>query len=142
MVLTTGFGNHFAQAVLDAWLGGTALTIPGTWYAALLTSNPTDDDGTGLVEAAGGVYARVAIVNNGTNFPASSIVSHVATKSVAVAIDWGTATANLGSIVGVALFDASSGGNLGPWGPLSAPKTINIGDAFKVSAGNGTFLQA
>jgi hypothetical protein len=142
MSIATGKGNHFAQATLDAWLGGTALTIPATWYAALLTTNPSDDDATAEVEVSGGSYARIAITNNATNFPASTIVAHVATKTNGTAIDWGTASANWGTIVGVALYDASTGGNLGYWGPLSASKTVNLGDSFKVNASSGIFQES
>jgi hypothetical protein len=140
--ITTGFGNTFCQRVLDAMMGAGAnptITIPATWYAALFTTDPTDDDGTSLVEVTGGSYARVAVTNNSTNFPNSTIVSHVATKTTGAAIDWGTATANWGTIVGVGLYDASTSGNLGPWGPLSSSKTVNNGDGFKVTSGNGTF---
>lgn len=143
MSLTTGKGNHFAQATLDCWLGATSPTIPSTWYGALFTTDPTDDDGTSLVEVSGSAYARLSVTNNSTNFPNSTIVSHVATKTTGTTQDWGSASGGAwGTIVGIGYYDASSTGNLGYWGPLSSAKTINNGDGFKVLSGNGTFTES
>ena len=129
-----GLGNHFGQQILDLLLGDQSFTPPGTWYAALMTANPTDAGGG--TEVSGGSYARIAVTNNTANFPSAS---SSAVMNTGTTMDWGVATANWGTIVGIAFYDAASGGNLGPWGPLSVNKTVNNGDGFKVVAGNGTF---
>lgn len=142
MALDSGIGNYFAKKLLAKLQGATDFTPPATWYAALLTTLPTDDDGTSLVEPTLATYGynRVSITNNTTNFPAPTTVSHVATQKNGVAIDWGTASGgNWGTIVGVAFYDASSGGNLGYWGPLNAPVIVNDGSGIKVTANNGAF---
>src|SRR5690242_9509514 len=113
-----GIGQFFANKILAKLLGATDFTPPATWYAAMMTANPTDAGGG--TEATGGGYARVAVTNNTTNFPAPSSGS----LSTGATIDWGTFSADLGTIVGVAFYDASSSGNLGPWAPLSTSRTV------------------
>ncbi|MGD0012925.1 MAG: hypothetical protein ABSD56_00655, partial [Bryobacteraceae bacterium] len=73
MALTTGKGNTFALQTLDMWFGATAPSVPSTWYAALFTTMPSDDDGSGLVEVSGYGYARIPVVNNTSNFPAAAV---------------------------------------------------------------------
>jgi hypothetical protein len=131
-----GVGQFFANLLLDKLLGAQNFTPPATWYAALMTAAPSDTGGG--TEVSGGSYARVAVTNNTTNFPSASSAS----LSTGATIDWGTATANWGTITHVAFYDASSGGNLGPWGPLSVATLINSGSSFKITAGNGVFTQA
>ena len=144
MSLTTGKGNTFALQTLDMWFGATAPSVPGTWYAALFTTMPSDDDGSGLVEVTAAYgYARIAVVNNTANFPAAAVSNHVATQQTGATIDFGTASGgNWGTIQGIGFYDALTSGHLGYWGPLSSPKTVNNGDGFKVSSGNGTFTES
>lgn len=125
--------NYLANNILDWLHGGTAFTLPTTTYFALMTSMPTGSGGG--VEVSGGSYARVAVVNNSSNWPAS--VSQI--KTNAVAIDWGTATANWGTIVGYAEYDASSGGNLLTFAFFASPVTITSGNPFSVPIGSGIF---
>lgn len=131
-----GIGTTYANYLLSKLLGATNFTPPATWYAALMTAAPTDAGGG--TEVSGGSYARIAVTNNTTNFPAASAGS----LATGAQIDWGTATANWGTITHVAFYDASTAGNLGPWGPLSVATLINNGSSFKVTAGNGVFTQA
>lgn len=140
-----GIGNLFAKAALDLALGSGS---PASWYAALLTTLPSDGDGTGIVEAAWTGYARQPITNNVTNFPAASVVSHVATKICQAPISWG-AVSGLSSgiaVVGVALFDAATGGHLGyvmVFGSLSSPSSYALmnGSAIVFSPGNLTLVE-
>lgn len=99
----------------DEVLGGTAFSAPGTVYAALFTDAPVDA-GSGGTELTIGVdgYARVAITNNGTNFPALS----GGLKQNGTAITFPQATASWGTIVAWGLYDAATSGNLLYWGLL------------------------
>jgi len=72
----------------------------------------------------------VSYTNNATNWPAASGGS----KSNANVIDFGTATANWGTITHVAIADAVSAGNGLFYGALTASKTVNNGDGFKFLA--------
>lgn len=118
--------NYSGNKILDAIFSAASLSPPGTYYAALFTAAPTGAGGG--TEVSGGSYARVAIVNNATNFPAAS----ADVKQNGTAWDFGTATANWGTITSWALFDASSSGNMWFYGNLSTNRTVNNGDAFKI----------
>jgi hypothetical protein len=92
----------YANTLLDLLYGSGT---PATLYVGLYTSTP-GPDGTGGTEVSGGSYARKAVTNNGTNFPAA--VDGI--KSNGTAITFATATADWGSVDGVGIFAASSGG--------------------------------
>lgn len=119
---------------------------PATLYIALLTTN-TDDDGSPLVEVSGGSYARVGVTSSlanwaGTQSAGSTTASSGTggTTSNNNAITFPAPTANWGSVVGVAIYDASSGGNLLAYSALSVAKTVNNGDAApSFAAGALTF---
>jgi hypothetical protein len=109
------------------WMKGTAFgTAPTTVYAALFTTNPTADDGTGAVEVSGGSYARVAITTSSgwSAISGSGVSPHQISNSGVVTFP--TPTGNWGAIIGVALYDASTAGNLLYWNSISS-QTINTG---------------
>lgn len=137
-----GLGNYYSEMVLNALLGNVAMTIPGTWYAALFSVTPSDfAAGTELALANG--YARIAITNNTTNFPNSTVVSNVATLTNGTSITWGPASgSNWTAAVAVGFFDASTSGNLGPWGPLATGVTVLVGQSLVITATNGVFTES
>lgn len=135
-----GKGNALAEAFLGYILGGgSAPSQPATVYCALFTAAPSDAGGG--TEVSGGSYARVAITNNATNFPAPSLVGGVPTVANGTLINFGTASAGWGAVGWAALFDASSGGNLLYWGPLPSAVTVNSGDSFDVPIGGAVFTE-
>jgi hypothetical protein len=84
---------------------------PATWYPALgLNSSIPNPDGSGFVEPAGGGYARPAIANNATNFPAAYIDGNRVLKVNGAAFSWGDPTADWGAAGYVGFFDVLSGG--------------------------------
>lgn len=115
------------KRVLDLILGQTSPAAMGTVYIALYTANPTDANASGT-EVTGGSYARVAVTNNTTNFPAATGTAPTS-KSNATAIVFPAPTANWGVITGFAVYDAATVGNEVLWGALTASKTVNNGDA-------------
>lgn len=125
-----GLVDSMKNSVLDALLGASATLMPGTVYLGALLAAP-NEDGTGVVEPAGGAYARLAITNNGTNFPAAAS----GMKSNGVDLTMATATgANWGNITHVGIFDAASGGNLRLKGALDSPRNVLDGDVMKFLA--------
>lgn len=98
--------DYLESKVLDHLLGRTTYTAPATVYVALYTTAPTDAGGG--TEVSGGGYARKAVTNDATNWPAASGGS----KANGTAIAFPEATANWGTVVAWGLFDASSDGNL------------------------------
>lgn len=127
------FNDFLEDELLDHVFGNAAYTAPATLYAALYTADPNDaGGGTEVGTGTWTNYARVAITNNATNFPAASGGS----KSNGVAISFGTATTT-GSVAvtGIAILDASSGGNFLGWSSLTTPKTVTNGDPVSFAIG-------
>lgn len=114
------FGDTYDNAALDAILGA-GFTKPATVYVALYTAAPSDSGGG--TEVTGGAYARVAVVNNATNWPAAAAGS----KANGTTITFPTATADWGDLTHWAALDASSGGSVICWGSLGAVTTVLSG---------------
>lgn len=96
-------------------------------YVGLFTAAPSDTGGG--TEVSGGSYAREAVSTAG-----GWTLSAGAATVNASDIDFGTASADWGTITHVGIFDAPSGGNLLIWGALTASKTVSNGDSFKFAA--------
>ena len=122
--------NYLENKLLDHVLGNTAYSAPATIYVALYTVAPTDAGGG--TEVSGGSYARVALANNTANWPNAS----GGLKSNGTVIEFATATANWGTIVAAALFDALTGGNILYWGTLVENKTVDSGGTFRFNIGD------
>ena len=117
------------------WLKGTAFgTAPTTVYVALLTTNPTADDGTGEVEVSGGSYARQAITTSSGWSAISGSGTSPHQISNAAIITFPTPTANWEAVIGIALYDASSAGNLLYWNSITS-QTINSGVVASLAIG-------
>lgn len=109
--------------------GATAtVTVPATLYIALFTTLPADD-GTGGVEVSTGSYARPAVTNNATNWPAATIVSGVGTKQNGTTITFPTASGSWGTPPGFGIFDALTVGTLIAYGAIASPVPIVTGNA-------------
>ena len=104
----------------------SSATRPTAWYVGLFTAAPSDTGGG--TEVSGSGYARVVtgtISGSGT----------ATTFSNAAAIEFAAASGgNWGSIGWAGIFDASTGGNLLAWAPLTTARTINDGDVFRIPA--------
>lgn len=124
-----------AKNSLDVRFGGATPNAPATYYAALVTTAPTDSVGTGLVEVSAGGYARVAITNNAANFPVAT-GSGTRTKTNGTAIQFPTATAGWGTTKGIVFFDASTGGAFRAYAPFTADKPVVSGDVPTVAIGS------
>ena len=79
---------------------------------------------------SGGGYARKII-----DFGAPSLVSGKEQVSNSAAVDFGTVTADLGTVAYWGIYDALTGGNLLWYGSFSRSKNVLNGDAITVSAG-------
>lgn len=119
--------DYLENKLLDHTLSATAFTSPTSIITALYTAAPSDTGGG--TEVTGGAYARVTLAANTTNYPAAS----GGTKSNGVDVNFGTATADWGTVTHVAEFD-QSGINLLFWGALTSSRLVKIGDSFKFAA--------
>jgi len=118
------FSNFLETEILDHVFAGAAYTAPSTKYLALFTGAPGETGGG--TEVTGGAYARqtVAFTTSGN------------TTSNNAAVEYPTATANYGTVTHVAVFDASTSGNMMAYAALSSNKTIETGDVFRVPTGD------
>ncbi len=129
MSVTSGFGLAKAKALLNHALGAAVNTPDVTLYLALFSVACAD--GAAGTEATGTGYARVAITNNATNFPAATGSTTPVAKSLHIQFAFPTAGADWSAAanqVGWGLFDASSAGNLVAYGPLTVAKPVLSGD--------------
>ena len=130
--MPTGFlGTNECNRLLDHELGGPDYARFATIYAALYTQMP-DKDGGG-VEVSGAGYARLAIPNDATNFPAASDRE----KTNGTDWDFGVAGGNWGTIVGCCLL--TSEGQIIRGGYLTTPITVSAGQPVIIAAGNAIF---
>jgi hypothetical protein len=130
----TALADYIENKLIDQIFRQQAFTFPATLYIALFTVTPTDVGGG--TEVSGGSYARVAVAcslanwagTQGAGTTTASTGTNGTTSNNNV-ITFPAPTANWGSVVGFAIFDAATGGNMLIWGALTVAKTVNNGDA-------------
>lgn len=132
--------SYLENHILDHVLGGPDYTRPATTWIALFTVSP-GEAGTLTNEVTGGSYARVSVVNNSTNWPATSQLGGVGSKSNGVDFTFPTATGTWGTVVSFAIVDASTSGNCLYYGDLTVAKVISSGDTAKFAAGDLTITE-
>ena len=121
------FSNHAENLVLDWLLTNGTATRPTAWYVGLFTSDPTDAD-TGT-EVSGGSYARTAVT--------FSVTGNAATNTAGV--EFPAATASWGTVSHIAIYDASTSGNMLFHTALDIAKAITDGDVFRIPTGDLDF---
>lgn len=135
-----------AKVVADATL---ALDTGVTRWLALVTTLPTHNDGTALVEVTGVAYARVVI--NAADWGAVSTAADNLTEQVSIAVEKDfaqTGAGGWGTVVGWALYDALTAGALRRWGPLvdgsgnPTSQAISSGTTFGFKANTVTLKEA
>ena len=117
-----------------AWLNtlrGVSFTPPSTVFVALYSALPDKDD-SGGVELTGGGYERLE-VDFSTGFADGNDDDVIENTEELL---FPLAAANWDTIVGAAIRDASTGGNLLYFGELEAPRTVNTGDRLRFSEGD------
>jgi hypothetical protein len=122
--------NDYTENLVLTWLFTTSsATRPTAWYVGLFTAAPSDTGGG--TEVTGNGYARKA---TGT-MTVSGTAPTTATNSASIEFD-AASGGNWGTIGWAAIFDASTGGNMLAWAALTADRTINDGDVFRIPAGS------
>ena len=118
--------NSFETSVLT-WLltnGPPSPARPTAWYLGLFTAAPGEAGGG--TELSGSGYARQSITFTVSGNNASNNA----------AIEFPTASGSWGTITHVAVFDASTSGNMIAYASLTASKTIDTGDVLRVPTGD------
>jgi hypothetical protein len=109
--------DYLANQQLNAALRGVSFTPASTHYIGLFTTTPTASGGG--VEVATGAYQRKAVTFGA---PVSRQSSNTGSVNFDVpTLDWG-------KLMGAALFDALTGGNLLYFGDLVTPRDVFAGD--------------
>lgn len=112
------------RLIADSQFGGGATTwAPATWYLALSSTTPAAD-GSGFTEPVGSAYARVAITNNTTNFPAATTSAGLTTKSNGATWTFTNPTGTWGIMTHIGFFTASSGGTVDYWFKMDGALTV------------------
>jgi DNA/RNA endonuclease YhcR with UshA esterase domain len=120
------FSNYLETELLDHVFAGNAYSSPSNLYLSLHTANPDEDASGAEVSTSGTAYARTAVT--------FTVSGNTATTNAAV--EFATATANFGTVTHVAVWDASTSGNMLAYAALTSSKTIETGDVFRVPAGD------
>jgi hypothetical protein len=119
-----------ANQLLDLAFSKATNNFPATYYIGLSTTVPTNT-GTNVTEPSGGTYARVAVTNNATNFPAASGRA----KSNGAVVVFNTATLSWGTVTHFVIYDASTAGTFWGWGALAASQSITTGTQASFAIG-------
>lgn len=121
-----------ANLLLDLYFSKASNTgVPATLYVGLSTTTPTNT-GTSVTEPSTGAYARVAVTNNATNFPAATARA----KSNGTDIVFPTATGSWGTITHFVIYDALTSGNFVAWGALTVPVSVITGATVTFATGS------
>ena len=135
MSVSTTEGNSVGSELF----GATAHAAVGTWHVALFTASP-GSGGSGTNEVTGGSYARVAVTNNNTNFPATAALA----GANGTAIAFPTATADWGTVTHVGLCASTTEGtsDVRHYGALTSPFLVLSGATPTFAAGALTWSLA
>ena len=125
------FTDFLELELLDHVFGAAAYTAPATLYVALSTTTITDAGGN-MTEPSGNAYARVAVTNNATNWPAAA----AGAKANGTAITFPTATGSWGTIIDFAIMDAATAGNMLGYGTLTTAQAITTGNTPSFAIGD------
>jgi hypothetical protein len=130
-----GFLTDYANnKVLDQVFGASARRPPATLFLGLSTSIAVKSGN--VFEPPGGVYARVAVANDLSNFPSAL----GGTKSNGAAVTFATPTAIWGAVATVFIADAPAGGNVIAMADLPVSKAIHSGTSVPTLAVGALFL--
>ena len=124
-----------ADISLNYYKGTQPAAPPATWYAALLTAVPTTNTGTGLAEVSGSSYARQPITAS-TGWSAISQAADLIHDQITNvnAIPFPAVTTTGYTVVGIALYDAVSAGNLREYASVTS-QAVAVGNQYVIAAG-------
>ena len=128
------FTQTLQQSLLNHVFGGTDYARPATLYLGLSTT-AVSATGTNITEPSGNGYARVAITNNATNFPASTTVGGKGVKTNGTTIQFPEATGAWGTVSHWFLSTASSGGTIVSYGALGTARAVVAMDIPRLQQG-------
>jgi hypothetical protein len=120
--------------LLEKLLRGTAGSFPATLYVGLSSTLPTDAPASNwnVTEPTGvGGYVRQPVTVGTAAFPALALG---ATTNSNI-INFGTASASLGTMIDWVIFDAVTTGNLLMWADLVPSQLVGNGNPYSFAIG-------
>lgn len=127
------FSNYLEEKILKHIFGLGTFTKPSSVYVGLATATISDTTtGTTVTEPSTGAYARVALTNDATNWPAAA--GTPTAKKNGDVITFPEATASWGTVTHFFIADAATAGNILIYGQLSTQKVIDSGDIPRFNA--------
>jgi len=128
--------TYFKNRILDYYFGLVPYAPPATYYLGLLT-NPTFQDGDTPLEPVGNGYTRAPVQNSKAVF--STAVGGKLDNDLEIQFALASG-ADWPQTKFLALFDASSGGNLLAWGDVNVltgePATVKDGEKAILKSGS------
>jgi hypothetical protein len=125
----SSFSDYTENLVLNYVFTTNSVTRPTAWFVGLFTAAPSDSGGG--TEVSGFGYAREA---TGTMSVSGTSPTNCTNDDV---IEFDPASGgNWGTITHIAIFDASTSGNMLGWAQLTTSRTINDGDVLRIPAGD------
>ena len=119
--------QYLENKLINATVGNVSYTTPATVYLALYSVPPTAN--TSGTELSSNGYSRQTVTfGSAANGSASSTNT----------VTFGPATANWSPIVGSAVTDASSGGNILYFAGIAAAQVVLNGSSLVLGTGNVT----
>jgi uncharacterized protein RhaS with RHS repeats len=122
----TAISDYAEKAMLDWVLGGATPTRPTTRYVSLHTTATTDAGGG--TEVVGNGYSRQTVTFNAASTPGGTADNAGGVSFTASGGNWGT-------ITHMAIWDASTSGNMLWHGALTTQRIVNDGDTLTFAAG-------
>ncbi len=126
--------NYLALALLEFTFGKAAAPTISNVYLALCTAVPTPaSTGSTISEPVGNGYARAHILS--ASMGSAVVISNIPTISNIADITLAAASGPYGPILAIAVCDASSGGHMLYFSPLTQGVTEGTGATPTVVAG-------
>jgi hypothetical protein len=129
------FTDYLEQKVLEYVFRGQPFAQPSALYVGLFTVLPTSDAGTGGTEVSGGGYQRMSLGTLSSAWTAWTAASGIRN---AADISFPQATTAWGTVVGMGIWDAATGGNLLAFAAFTTGKPVNSGDVLIIKANDIT----
>ncbi len=132
------FSNYSEANIIETTLRGAAFPVPAATYLALFTADPTDANVSAneVQTSAWPAYTRQdaaggGLIATGWTAPADGVTSNA--RVITFAANNGASSV---TVTHMAVYDASTGGNMLYHAPLVSSKTLLVGDviSFGISA--------
>ena len=138
------FSNYTEANIIEPTLRGTAFPVPAGTYLALFTADSTDANTTAneVQTSAWAAYVRQdcaagSAINTGWGAPSDGVTSNAKALTFPANNGAGAVT-----VTHIGVYDASTGGNLLYHAPLTASKTLQVGDVISFAIGSVTVTVA